>query len=457
MLTILDIYDRTLTGRPVSEMDFDTKILPHKVQELIKKYDLKYDPAKPVPTDESLAKNAYKAGLELLTEIGVLCIDTSRIIPIAEAEVKEVLRAKSNEIVVGEGVDAVKIVGRKPGDKVPPHICGGPCGGPLSTEIYSEVLQSYAQEPLVKSIHTGSMYEVGGREIRAGTPSELLAARCEGIWARETISKANRPGTSIMGVMSAVTLAAIEVADLPGGLRPTDMHLISFLNELKTDWRLLSKVVYNLQVGNIISSCQAPIMGGIAGGPEGTAIVTIATTLQGFVMGGIMHSIAPFNWHAVNSDRTGIWMASLHNLALRTAGVNLPTFVYMNPWAGPCTEMITYEIPALVIACTASGTSGIFSAAPRGGNVKDHFTGMESRIAAETAHAAAGMKIETANEIVDILLKKYEVAHKEKKVPSGKTFQECYDVKALTPCKEYLEFWAKTKKELEDLGLTFPF
>jgi methylamine--corrinoid protein Co-methyltransferase len=456
MLTIWDIYDRTLTGRPCSARDFDIKIIPQKIRDLLRNYDIKYDPANPIPADESVAKDAFYAGLELLTEVGVLCIDTSRLITITQAEVKEVLQAKSCEIVVGEGDDATKIVGRKPESRDPPQICGGPCGGPLSTEIYVDVLQSYACEPLVNSIHTGAMDKVGSREIRVGAPTELWAARCEGMWAREAINKVDRPGMSIMGVMSAVTLAASEVADLPGGLRPTDMHLISFLNELKTDWRLLSKVVYNLQAGNIISSCQVPIMGGIAGGPEGTAIVTIATTLQGFMMGGVIHSFAPINWRSINTNRECIWIASMHNLALRTVGVNLPTLVYIAPWSGPCTKMITYEIPALVIACTASGTSGIISAASRSGKAKDYFTGMEARIAAETARAAAGINIETANEIVDALLKKYEVAHKEGKVPIGKAFQECYDVKTLTPCEEYLELWAKTKKELEDLGLTFP-
>ena len=454
MVSIWDIYERALSGRYVTELQFDTKILFEKIQELVKEYDIKYTPEEPVPSDRSLAKDAFKAGMRLLTEVGVLCIDTSRIISITEEEVKETLKAKRKEIVVGQGVDAIRVAGRKPEDKTPPLVCGGPCGGPISEETYVACLQSYAQEPLVNAVHTGSIPSIGGKEIRVGSPLELQAARCEGLWAREALNRANRPGMPIFGVMSAITLGALEVADLPGGLRPTDMHEICFLNELKTDIRLLNKVVYNSQAGNIITSCQCPIMGGFAGGPEGTAIVTIATTLQGFIMGGALHGHCPIHsLHAASTDRSDIWASDLHTLALRESDIYLPTIDYIMPSAGPCTEMIIYEIAAREIANITCGTSGIFSAGATTGAMRDHYSGMEGRIAGEIAHATAGMSRDAANNIANALLKKYEDVQAKKKAPMGKKFQECYDIKTLTPGKEYLELWEKVKKELEDLGV----
>lgn len=456
MVSIWDIYERALTGRYVMESQFDMKILPKKTQELVKEYDIKYARREPIPSDRTLAKDAFEAGMRLLTEVGIFCVDTSRIISITEEEVKEMLKAKQREIIVGQGANVVRISGRKPEDKTPPHVCGGPCGGPLSEEIYVACLQSYAQEPLVNSVHTGTIPKIGGKEIRAESPLELQAARCEGLWAREAMNRANRPGMPIFGVMSAITLGALELADLPGGLRPTDMHEICFLNELKTDIRLLNKMVYNLQVGNIISTCQNPMLGGFAGGPEGTAIVNIATTLQGFVMGGALHGLSPMNvLFAATTSPGVIWGSDLHHLAFRESNAYLPIIDYIMTSAGPCTDMIIYEIAAKEVANTACGTSGVFSAGATTGAMRDYYSGMEGRITGEIAHATAGMSCSDANEIVNELLKRYEDVQAKKKAPLGKKFQECYDVKTLTPRKEYLDIWEKVKKELEDLGVKF--
>jgi methylamine--corrinoid protein Co-methyltransferase len=39
--------------------------------------------------------------------------------------------------------------------------------------------------------------------------------------------------------------------------------------------------------------------------------------------------------------------------------------------------------------------------------------------------------------------------------PAGKTFQECYDVKTITPTEEYMQVYDGARKKLEDLGLVF--
>jgi methylamine--corrinoid protein Co-methyltransferase len=80
---------------------------------------------------------------------------------------------------------------------------------------------------------------------------------------------------------------------------------------------------------------------------------------------------------------------------------------------------------------------------------------MEGRWAAEVGIATAGMKLEDANELVKNIVSKYDDKIKARNPPTGKTFPEIYDTKKLTPSKEYVELYKKTKKELQDLGINF--
>ena len=56
---------------------------------------------------------------------------------------------------------------------------------------------------------------------------------------------------------------------------------------------------------------------------------------------------------------------------------------------------------------------------------------------------------------MDTILAKYDDRIVDKKVPIGKKFQECYDLKTLKPTKELLDLHNKIRKELEGLGLEF--
>jgi len=54
------------------------------------------------------------------------------------------------------------------------------------------------------------------------------------------------------------------------------------------------------------------------------------------------------------------------------------------------------------------------------------------------------------NVILNEILKKYEEKQKRGEISKGKSFQECYDLKTVTPSQEYLEIWKNVKKELEN-------
>lgn len=77
--------------------------------------------------------------------------------------------------------------------------------------------------------------------------------------------------------------------------------------------------------------------------------------------------------------------------------------------------------------------------------------GLDSRICGEVAHAATGMSREEANEIVKQLTQKYESGLKDE--PSGKPFEEVYDLETITPIAEWQGLYDEVKTELMVIGL----
>lgn len=59
----------------MTSKDFDMKIF-NVASRLVKEHDLKYDPKTPIPSDDSLADDAWKAGFELFSEVGAYCINS---------------------------------------------------------------------------------------------------------------------------------------------------------------------------------------------------------------------------------------------------------------------------------------------------------------------------------------------------------------------------------------------
>lgn len=179
MVSICEIYDRAISGPYVEENVFDLKILKPRVVQLVKEYDIRFDPKQIVPKDSTLIKDVAEAALNLLCDVGVYCTDNGHIIKLSENEVKMALKCLRGRYGLGLPPDDVEVTLRIVGDRRPPLIFGGPCGGPLSEEYCTKILYSYAKEPLVKMIHTGTIGVMEGRAVNLGTPIEMLACRNE--------------------------------------------------------------------------------------------------------------------------------------------------------------------------------------------------------------------------------------------------------------------------------------
>ena len=66
-----EIQELSNTGPQCDEDDFLPKIFTPKLQEIIKKYEIKCDPERPVPADDDMADRVWQAGWELFREVGL--------------------------------------------------------------------------------------------------------------------------------------------------------------------------------------------------------------------------------------------------------------------------------------------------------------------------------------------------------------------------------------------------
>ncbi len=457
MSGIVEFYDRALNGERMEGKTFDIEVLPDKLQELIQKYEISYNREDVVPQDLDMAKRVFEAALELVSEVGVYFNDTKRIIKIERDEIIRALKDAPASHTMGTGADEVECYARGIEDKRRPLIIGGVNGAPISEEHCIKILASYAKEP-IDGLHTGTIQSLFGKEIRAKSPLELLVCKYEALWARESLLRVGKPGLSILGIMSGSDSETQNAGDFDGGLRPSDMHLVVFLNELKADHDVFKKIVHNQHLGNIIDACMGgPTIGGYSGGPEGSAITATAEIMAAFVIARPMtFSMYPVNLHSgVSSDKWTVWMSSMASLAFKAAGFDLMLAMYQGAAAGPCTEMLCDEIAAQTIAHTASGYSFIYGPVGCSMIKTDAFSGMEARILCDISRAAAGMSLSDANEIAMQLNAGYEKDVMARNAPEGKSFLECCDEKTLTPFKEYLILWEKKKKQLSEMGLKF--
>ena len=446
-----ELVKRSETGPYMKEKDFEMA-LARRTAELVREYDLKFDPQMLVPADDGMADRLYQAGLQLFLDMGVYNMSSQRRIMFTRAEVEDAVAAAPSSVLLGSGKDAVTMGHRPVEGDVPCVVHSGPTGTPCSERYHPLILQSCAQEPLVNCLGAGSVSTYMGYSVTPGTPLEILAARRDATVAREAVRKAGRPGMHINDVAMPLTCAGKMAAiDPDSGLRPSDGLLVSQMVELKTDFDQLSRVAHMQNVGMHVVDLMTPLVGGLGGGPPGTAIVTMACHILGAVcyaasyhIYGHMHLL-----ESTDTDRMGLWVYSLGGQALsRNTPILSMTAIYTQ--AGLGTEDVLWEIAAGSVASTVSGLhhNGVGAT---GGSSEDQTTGLENRFNAEVAHASLGLTREEANDLVLELLSHYEASHMNP--PPGKPFAELYDTDTVEPNEEWLDLYQKVREAIKEMGL----
>jgi len=455
MISFYEVIDRAMTGEYCTEQDFEMKKLFPKIQELVSKYNIKYDPSNPVSSDDDLADRVFQAGLELYLEVGTYCHDTERIIRFTEEEIRDALHESPSISKFGEGKDERTLVPRKPDDSIRPFCFVGASGAAVSNEeLFSSIVETYASFlPLADSITAPSLATINGRTVRSGSPLEVLASIRSVVLTREALRRGGRPG---MPVMNCIATAGSDVSKIAGsqfGVRASDAWIIAFSSEHKIGFQRLNEIATAISLGNHIIPCFSPILGGYCGGPEGTAVANVAYLFSSIIIGrGSALLSFPFHFrYGTTSSRDVIWAKSVSVQAM-TRNSHFPVFVDHYTAAGPMTEGFFYE-NAADIASTVSSGGHILSPGVGKATHTDYLTPMEPRFSTEVGHAVTGMTRKTANDLVNKLLEKYETYLGDP--PLGTKYQDCWDIERKTPSEEYVELYKKTKKDLSALGIAF--
>ncbi len=465
--SLWEVLDRACnTGKVVAAKDFDMKVFS-VASRLVKEHGIKYDPETLVSTDDSLADDAWGAGLELFTEVGAYCMNSGRVIGFDESEIREGLRELRGEAVVGEGAERRVLKLRGVEDGRPPSIV---CGGVIESnfpegDLFVKLYQSIAQEPTIDGFYVGPPLQSSeGRLVRSGSPLETHLGTSMVSWVREATRRAGRPG---MHFISACTSAIANVAacDSAEGLRRSDGIVATIMPELKTDYENLNKVVYSQDYGCVKHVYNGGMIGGWAGGPEGALVVSIANAIMAVMVYkigvgssynalGYLRASTP-NYSAFVT-RPCVWGSSIGSQALSRNTKIVNTVIAMTN-AGPGTEMQLQEIVSALCASMPCGREGL-SEGVRRFKVKPLLgSGLENRFWGEAGYAMSKVKRDFANHLAGEMLSRYEhrVTRDSDGGPVGYTFDEIYDLATLKPRKQFQELYDGFKRELEDMGLEF--
>ncbi len=455
MIPFLDVCERAQTGPLLDEGDFDLERLFLTAQRLCEQYGIEYDPERPVPADDDLADRVFEAAVDLFCEVGVYCCDTRRVIAFSRDEVAEAVSSSRGRCVMGEGKDRHVFTSRTPDSGVRPWFHVG--SGIVSTDerMAYHITRENARLEQANSISVPALDRVAGHPIQPGTPSEIYGA-IRGIEiARNALRQAGRPGLAIGNCISTAgtDLAAIAASGPVSGLRPSDGWLVGAFAELKVKLGALNKTAYLLNWGANIGGESGPLVGGYAGGPAPTAVLTAAYILMGkLVFHCDYHLTFPIHiTRGCSTTRDALWCAAVSAQAI-SRNTREPVWHLGYMAAGPMTRQFFYESAAYNAAVLASGGTTQTSH-PARAVLNDHATPMEMRGSVEQAEASVGMTRDQANELVKTLLERYEdqIDH----APPGKRYQDCYDTETGNPGQEYTDLYGEIREELRSLGFNF--
>ena len=449
---LMDIIQRCLTGPMVDEEQFNREHVTLGIRRVVKQYDIRVDKAHIVNLDDNLADRVWAAALDFLTTCGVFCLDTNRVILFERMEIEQILLDAPEEVRLGSGAEAVLERYRKIDEPRPPLNMGGPVGSPVSEALFVPVMTSYIQEPIVDVVCPATLSTVYGQDIRTRSPLEVLAAWEEFDLMMETLRRAGRPGMAVNCVQISISDVGFLSAIGRDGYRPTDMHTLGMISELKVNFEQLNKVAHSVRQGGIIDPFANPIYGGLGGGVEGIAVLLTAEMVAlSLVFMAVCHGSSPT--HPFNFNDTGREIMQATSLSLQALARNshLMTNMTVSPVGGPGTTTLLHECVAYTSLCTVSGISRILGPRSACGTVQDHFSGLESRFNGQVARAAARLNREQVDEIVQRALTCYDELQDKK--PYGKPFQDVYELKTIQPTKEWMNIYTGAVQEAFHWGL----
>lgn len=454
LIHIVEMLDRIKDGPSCTVADWDQKILPHKVREILKRFDLmkKFNPETPVNQDMELADRFFEAGLTLACELGLLCTDTETILQVTRDEILDAVRYAPEALTLGEGADRVVLRARKSEDKAVPLYCTS-LSIQVDEDLYVPLVEGLVNWRNIDMLQGPSIDTVFGSPVFAGSPYETIAGLRENQLRELALWRAGRPGISCQSLSSATTEYGL-LGGFAGQTKPHNPSIGISLQpaELKTNYSNFHKLAAIVGYGGYIRSGCASMIGGYSGPVEGTTVANIASELLQFTVNQASIGACSIFDIRQNSScgRYGLWANSLSNQATsRNTHIMLDKIINQN--AGPCTPDILYTSAAGLIATGVSGMALTTGPRSAGGAIKNYVTPLEAWFSADVFKATAGMTLDKANELVLYLLTKYEDNISNQ--PKGKPFPECFDLKTLKPTREWQGIADAVRADLSAHGL----
>jgi methylamine--corrinoid protein Co-methyltransferase len=195
-LSIFDVYDRCMSGKKITEDEWDYEVIPTNAAKLKEKYKLNFG-KNIIPEDKGTMNDLFAAGMEMLVSTGFFNSDSKRICTITESEVWDGIKKTPKQLMLGEGRDVARFYPRRGNSPVKPIIQGGPTGALVSEDIFVQVMQSYAQEAIVDTLVNGVMATFEGKPATTNTPYEIRAMMAEVRSVNEAKIRAGRPNMAI--------------------------------------------------------------------------------------------------------------------------------------------------------------------------------------------------------------------------------------------------------------------
>ncbi len=446
MIPIIEFQERALTGPVMKGDDFDMEF-SMKVRELVKKYEIKYNPEELVVDDET-ADKVFKAGVDLLAELGVFHMDTERVVKLTKEEVEDVARERREnpgKHTFGFGKDEITVEYRTGADTRPPTLYSGPWGV-AKEDWFSQYVQSFVQEETVEALGIcAGVGKLGDRGIKAGTLSEMWGGFWEQARIKEVLNKVGRPGMHL-GLLATVSTPAGIMGMIREGVRgPLDTHIgIHIVPEQKFNWNQLVLAQFCQDRGIVPWQSSNSMIGALCRNPEDTAVTLVANALGQMSYG---HGPLCSMWASHLDGRSATWQSQwAYSAAARASERNIKVAL------GGCASGVLAKTPytllqgaAMVALYTASGyTYGWIC-----GN-----TGIEARYLGEVMKGMAGMERQKANEVIKNIMKAMESHAGEVKGNTTK-FIEVYDLDTVQPKQEYVGYLEQAKEELAKCGVPY--
>jgi len=451
-MSFKEVAKRAETGPLMDANDFLMKRVAANVMKLQKKYDVKWDGKTLVNLDDDLADRCWEAGKELLLTAGFYSMNSRRVIEFTPEEVEYALRFAPARLTMGDGKDVAMVHHRDVEDPRRPFIFSGPFNADTHELMYVKLNEAFAQERIIDCLFLpGYLKELDGQMIRPNSGLSSRAAVLYGQWSREAVRRAGRPGMPICG-HAVMALNEIACTNEAWGLRATDPRAMVLISELQVDDVTMTRMAYYLAYGCPLYVAFTPLVGGYGGGPDGTAIVAVASFIAARMIGAEVCHIGPQHIkYKQQTNNHSLFLGGLANQAVARNSHIIATTSHTT--AGrPGSEQYAYEFSALALTVVPSGSnvSGPRPAEPLGFN---DVSPLMARLFAEVAHAAAGMTREQAAPIVAQLYEKYKDKITFEEAPKGQPFEELYDVDTLMPTPEHQAVYARVKEELIRLGV----